>query len=143
MRSAENAGTWPVCGEMDIMENVGYRPTRVRSSIQCGEYNHRIGNHKFKEMTILNDNRTFHTYGLDWTSEKLRFFVDDIQYFVYEKDADWTYNTTWPFDTEFNIIINNAIGGSWGGAKGVDESIFPTHYIIDYVRHYTSPNYVG
>ena len=91
----------------------------------------------YKEAAIVNDNTTFHTYGLDWTSERLTFLVDGTEYFTYEKGANWTHDS-WPFDAEFNIIINNSIGGSWGGAKGVDESIFPTRYIIDYVRQYSS-----
>jgi hypothetical protein len=43
---------------------------------------------------------------------------------------------SWPFDNNFNIILNIAIGGAWGGIKGIDDSIFPTQYVIDYVRQY-------
>ena len=39
-----------------------------------------------------------------------------------------------------NIILNNAIGGGWGGQQGVDDSIFPTQYVIDYVRVYAPNN---
>jgi hypothetical protein len=42
----------------------------------------------------------------------------------------------WPFDAEQYLILNAAVGGSWGGQRGVDDSIFPVQYLIDYVRVY-------
>jgi hypothetical protein len=42
----------------------------------------------------------------------------------------------WPFDQSHYLILNLAIGGSWGGQKGIDESIFPQKFLIDYVRVY-------
>ena len=43
---------------------------------------------------------------------------------------------TWPFDQPFYLIINAAIGGSWGGQRGVIDGIFPQEYLVDYVRVY-------
>ena len=43
---------------------------------------------------------------------------------------------TWPFDQEFYLIMNVAVGGSWGGTWGIDESVFPTCMEVDYVRYY-------
>jgi beta-glucanase (GH16 family) len=40
----------------------------------------------------------------------------------------------WPFDKPQFIILNLAIGGDWGGAKGISLSALPQPFIIDYVR---------
>ena len=45
-------------------------------------------------------------------------------------------NETWPFDKPHYLILNFAIGGGWGGQKGIDDNIFPQKYYIDYVRVY-------
>ncbi len=42
----------------------------------------------------------------------------------------------WPFDKRFHLILNLAFGGDWGGAKGIDNSIFPVKMEVDYVRVY-------
>ena len=66
-----------------------------------------------------------------------RGHVDNITYFSFANErltnpeADWRQ---WPFDKDFRILLNVAVGGSWGGQKGVDESIWPQRLEIDYVR---------
>ena len=42
----------------------------------------------------------------------------------------------WPFDKPHYLILNIAVGGSWGGQKGIDESVFPQRLLVDYVRVY-------
>ena len=42
----------------------------------------------------------------------------------------------WPFDKAFYVKLNIAVGGSWGGQKGIDDTIFPQQFLIDYVRVY-------
>lgn len=46
-----------------------------------------------------------------------------------------TYES-WPFDQPYFIILNLAVGGFWGGKEGIDDSIFPQKFEIDYVRVY-------
>ncbi len=60
-------------------------------------------------------------------------FVDDDHYFTYEDTSD---TLTWPFDEPQNIILNLAMGGGWGGAQGMDESLTSQQVVIDYVRVY-------
>jgi beta-glucanase (GH16 family) len=62
------------------------------------------------------------------------FFVDGKKYFTYANDK--TGVDAWPFDQPQYLILNLAIGGSWGGQEGVDESIFPQKLEVDYVRVY-------
>jgi len=42
----------------------------------------------------------------------------------------------WPFDKKFHWLLNLAVGGNWGGLKGIDEASFPNVYQVDYVRVY-------
>ena len=53
--------------------------------------------------------------------------------FQYDREPNADYNS-WPFDNYFHIVINTAVGGWWGGKFGVDDSVFPQKYIVDYVR---------
>jgi hypothetical protein len=60
--------------------------------------------------------------------------VDDKKYFEFENEKSGS--GAWPFDQEFHLILNIAVGGNWGGRYGVDDSIFPPKMEIDYVRIY-------
>lgn len=125
--------TWPDCGEIDIMEEVGYHPNYVSSSIHCKSYNHIIGTQKTKEEYLSNAQEEFHVYALEWTKDYIRTYIDgkELFYFANDKKGD---AATWPFDKAFYLKLNLAWGGSWGGAQGVDESALPATYEIDYVR---------
>ena len=63
------------------------------------------------------------------------FFFDDSIYFSYDNDKTGD-NDTWPFDKPHYLLLNLAYGGSWGGQQGVDPSLLPVRYEIDYVRYY-------
>ena len=63
-----------------------------------------------------------------------RFFVDNKNYGEFKNDQ--TGISTWPFDQEFHLLMNIAVGGNWGGKFGVDDTIFPQQMIVDYVRVY-------
>jgi len=78
---------------------------------------------------------TFHVYAVDWTKDKVDFFVDDKMYHSVARNPQDDFNG-WPFDQKFHVIMNVAVGGNWGGQKGVDESIWPQRMEVDYVRVY-------
>ena len=59
--------------------------------------------------------------------------MDNNVFFTFSKPTTFTPNS-WPFDQQFFLILNIAIGGSWGGNKGIDNSIFPQRMVIDYVK---------
>jgi beta-glucanase (GH16 family) len=125
---------WPACGEIDIMENVGYEPDVVHANIHTEAYNHTKGTNKGNHMTVEAPYKKFHTYTVEWLPQKITFYIDDKQYFTFQKEShDPAY---WPFDQPFYLIINAAIGGAWGGAEGIDDQIFPQQYYVDYVRVY-------
>jgi len=63
------------------------------------------------------------------------FFFDDSLYFTFENDGTGN-SDTWPFNEPQYLLLNLAYGGSWGGQEGVDTSLLPVRYEIDYVRYY-------
>ena len=127
-------GTWPASGEIDIMEHVGYNQNNVHSTIHCSAFNGQRGNQKGNSKIIPNATTEFHDYRIDWTPYSIKGFVDDEQYFEYINDN--TGFTTWPFNRKFHMILNIAIGGNWGGAQGIDDTIFPATMEVDYVKAY-------
>lgn len=130
---------WPACGEIDVMEFVGYEPGVVHANIHTAKYNHVRGTGKGNHLALPTASRDFHVYALEWRRNRLDFFVDDQKYFSYANEG--TGREVWPFDRDHYLILNLAIGGSWGGRQGIDAARFPQRFEIDYVRAYraTSP----
>ena len=79
---------------------------------------------------------TWHLYQLEWTSSYIKAFIDNLEIFRFDKPVNAGYDQ-WPFDNEFNIKINTAFGGNWGGAQGINDTVLPQEYVIDYIRVYT------
>lgn len=127
---------WPDGGEIDIMEHVGCVPTEVSSSIHCKSYYHAIGTQKTAARKVAGVMDEFHTYALEWTPEYIKTYVDGKQLFYYNPDdySEGRTANTWPFNKPFELKLNLAWGGDWGGMYGVDESCLPATYEIDYVR---------
>jgi beta-glucanase (GH16 family) len=133
MLPQKNDMKWPDDGEIDIMEEVGFRPNWISSSIHCKAYNHSINTNKTAEKFIASAESDFHVYAVEWTPEYIHGYVDGERYFVFPNDKQGNKDT-WPFNTPFYLKLNLAWGGNWGGAQGVDESKLPATYEIDYVR---------
>lgn len=133
-----NAVGWPACGEIDIMEYVGHDPGVVHANVHTRGYNHIRSNGRGARTQVPDAEKEFHLYAVEWTPRQLDFFVDGRSYFTLKNDG--TGVDSWPFDSPQYLILNLAIGGTWGGQKGVDDSTFPQRFIIDYVRVYQRPN---
>lgn len=125
---------WPACGEIDLMENVGFNPDDVHFTVHTAGANGRGEASKGTHIMIPSASSDFHVYGLDWQADHMDFYCDGKKVFTYTKDP--SSPTSWPFDKPEYLILNLAIGGDWGGAKGVDPAIFPAKYYVDYVRVY-------
>lgn len=127
-------GGWPESGEIDIMENVGYMPDSVFGSIHTRRFNHIQGTQVTKGMYCNTLATAFHDYSIKWDAEKIDFFFDGQKYLTFHNRHEGP--DAWPFDRDFHLILNIAVGGNWGGQKGVDTSIWPQRMLIDYVRVY-------
>ena len=124
---------WPGCGEIDIMEEVGYHANYTSSSIHCKKYYHAIGTQKTHEQYTAGAENGYHVYALEWTPDALIFYVDGKKHFTYNNDKAGD-DDTWPFNKDFYLILNLAWGGDWGGSQGVDENALPCTMKVDYVR---------
>ncbi len=126
---------WPECGELDIMEHVGFDSLRIHANIHTKAYNHVKKTNKGNSIVIETPYDDFHVYAMEWKKNKIDFFVDDVKYFTYEKEENATHDE-WPFGNPHYLILNLAIGGAWGGQQGIDNRKFPHEFLIDYVRVY-------
>ncbi len=127
-------GGWPESGEIDIMEHVGFMPDSILATVHTKAFNHTNHTQVGDSILIRDSERNFHIYSLDWYPDHMDFYVDDVRYFTFENDLK-TF-AEWPFDKKFHLILNLAVGGNWGGARGVDDSIWPQRMEVDFVRVY-------
>jgi beta-glucanase (GH16 family) len=130
---------WPDCGEIDIMEHVGYDPDKIHANVHTKSYNHVLGTNKGNHIEAGDPWADFHIYAVEWFEDHMDFFFDDSLYFSFRNDMAGSHDT-WPFDKPHYLLINLAYGGSWGGKQGVDTSLLPLKYEIDYVRYYQQKN---
>jgi beta-glucanase (GH16 family) len=127
---------WPACGEIDIMENVGFDPLTIHANVHTKAYNHVLGTQKGNRIQAEDPSKNFHVYAIEWFEDRIDFYFNKTKYFTFRNEG--TGNDVWPFDKPHYLILNAAYGGSWGAAQGTDDSILPQKYYIDYVRIYQS-----
>lgn len=128
-------GGWPKSGEIDIMEHVGYDQGVVHGTVHTEAFNHRRGTQKGAQVKVPNCSEEFHVYAIDWSEDKIDFYLNGTQYHTFENTGKGFEE--WPFDHPFYLILNVAVGGDWGGTKGVDPDIWPQRMEVEYVRVYS------
>ncbi len=125
---------WPACGEIDIMESRGSAPATVLGSI------HGPGGDSYTEGFNLPGGATFadafHVFALEWEPGELRWYVDN-QLFETQASDLLPASQPWVFDHPFFIILDLAVGGTFGGATS-SATTFPQTMVVDYVRVYTN-----
>lgn len=129
-------GNWPHCGEIDIMEHIGwdiYKDT-IFQTVHTGSYNHIIGNQKQGRVFVKDPPAGFHVYAIEWTPEYIDYVLDGKHTFRFSNEHKTT--DEWPYNIPFFVIMNISVGGRWEGAKGIDPTIFPATMLVDYVRVY-------
>lgn len=127
-----NFHSWPADGEIDIMEEVGYHPDYVSSSLHATAHVHSNNTQVTHEMRCPGAEGEFHKYAILWTAQNITTYVDDKVQLSYDNRG--LGHDDWPYDAPFYIIFNLAWGGDWGGAQGVNESALPVTMEVDYVR---------
>lgn len=134
-------GNWPHSGEIDIVESVGCNPDKVYGTVHTEAFNHMHNTQVGRESQC--DFKEWHTYTIDWENSTIRWYVDGKQYQTFAPDTN-NY-AEWPFAQKFYLILNVAVGGSWGGyclggpPSCSDEAYFGKEQVmeVDYVRIYT------
>lgn len=136
-------GTWAASGEIDIMEGWGSTPEKICGTIHFGDVwpnnTYLTNDHYFKDG---DSTENWHTYSIEWDSNEIRWYVDDT---LYSRQSDWySVNRKYPapFDQNFYIILNLAVGGHFDGIDGIyaEPATFANgerHFDIDYVRVYS------
>lgn len=127
-----NFRSWPADGEIDIMEEVGYHPDYVSSSLHANAHVHSNGTQVTHEMKCAGAEGEFHTYAILWTAKNITTYVDGKVQLSYDNRG--LGRDDWPYDDPFYVIFNLAWGGDWGGSQGVDETALPVTMEVDYVR---------
>ena len=121
---------WPGPGEIDVMEHVGNQLNRIFGTTHSPAG---FGGTAFGSSTIIPDATTeFHVYSVDWTENMVIFYVDDVEYFRYAPSE--INEMTFPFDSDFFLLINFAMGGTFG--QDIDPNFTEETVEIDYVRVY-------
>lgn len=133
---------WPACGEIDVMEEVGKAPNVNHESIHTPSSYGNTVNTFFE--TIPTFSTAFHTYAIDWTPDSITFSVDSVNEYTYSPSSQSA--ATWPFSNPCFLIMNIAMGGTWGSDanlatnglyNGIDPNISSATMQVDYVRVYS------
>lgn len=131
--------SWPYCGEIDVLECVGFEIDDEtgaglnHATCHTRAYYFKQGNQIGSEIEVDSMNSVFHTYAIEWYPDVIKGYLDGAHYYTYDKTAD---SLEWPFHEAQNIVLNLAVGGGWGGMKGIDPSYDRHAYVLDYVRVY-------
>jgi len=141
MPKTDTYGIWPASGEIDIMEHTAfYNAENVVGSLHTSAYNHKIGTQISFSRETPGVTSGFHTYSVTWNEYSFSWYVDSYKYGTHVFNASavafgsMTVSAAWPFDQEFYLILNLAMGGAMGGT--VDTGFTADTYEIDYVRVY-------
>ena len=127
-----NFKSWPADGEIDIMEEVGYHPDYVSSSLHANAHVHSNNTQVTHEMYCKGAEGEFHTYAIEWTAQNITTYVDGKVQLSYDNRG--LGRDDWPYNDPFYVIFNLAWGGDWGGSQGVDENALPVTMEVDYIR---------
>ena len=146
-----SSNKWPLCGEIDVLETTkDITKTTIPQSIHCNRFNGMptsTGN-KFKHTTVSTATSAYHTYGIEWDEQVIKFYIDGKYTWTYDPDvysaiADGNSNVDiWPYNQPFYLILNCAIGGTLGGSVGsqywtsVGNNTYEDYMYVDYVRVY-------
>jgi len=129
-------GHWPKSGEIDIMEHSGKNVDHLFLCIHTEGYNHRKQEQYFIGTEVKGLTKSFQKFGLEWNEQEIIYYLNDQEMGRYgkgENGKDATH-VGWPFDEEFYLIINLAIGGTFGGE--VDVTVLPQEFIVKDIKIY-------
>jgi len=121
-----NTTAWPACGEIDIMEHKGNQLNKIYGTLH--HPGHSGGNGDGSSLNITNASTEFHNYILEWSASTIKISVDTQTFFTFAN------NGSLPFNQNFFVILNVAMGGTFGGA--IDPAVTSAAMEVDYIRVY-------
>ena len=130
-----SGGKWPDEGEIDIMEMVGWDAGVVHATLHTAAFNHTKGTQRGAQTRIATACTAYHRYQLDWRADAITIGVDGRAIMRVANDQPGG-KAAWPFTRPYDLILNLAVGGDWGGQKGIDDTAFPQRMAVDYVRYW-------
>ncbi len=129
---------WPDCGEIDIMEFVGFMPDTIHGNVHLparyAGHVDPVAAHMKATIESPAPYADYHVYAMEWDRERVTVEFDGKPYLTYRNPH--TGPAAWPYDQPMYLLLNVAVGGTWGGQKGIDNTIFPQRMEVDYVRVY-------
>lgn len=125
----------PYYSELDIMEYVGCDKNIIYGAVHTSATLDGSAEKVSTSKTIPDVETAFHVFGMEWGDGKIVYYLDEPSnvYMTYNP-SDIANPAVWPFDNGLYLILNVAVGGDWGGMRGIDDSIFPCEMEVDYVR---------
>lgn len=133
-------GGWPNSGEIDIMEARGRVATESSAAVHMAsisnQHTYSTGKYTFPQNQSISD---FHTYSFIWEKNDMRFLVDNIEFLRLKENSLRNFMGTdgQPFDTNFYILFNLAVGGHFDNFTMPDDKTLPSTMEVDYVRWWT------
>ncbi|MGN8050198.1 glycoside hydrolase family 16 protein [Curtobacterium sp. 22159] len=125
---------WPACGEIDVMENVGYEPAVVHGTVHGPGYSGAAGiSAAYTNPSGAAFADDFHVFAVDWRPDSITWSVDGTAYRTVTR-ADVGSNP-WVFDKPFFVVLNVAVGGGWPGSPDASTR-FPQQMTVDWLRVY-------
>ncbi|MBP7053558.1 MAG: carbohydrate binding domain-containing protein [Phycisphaerae bacterium] len=127
-------GWWPRSGEIDVMEHPTNQIDKIFGTVHTEAYNSFTGSGpRGGSIRVADAETAFHVYAVEWTPDKMDFYVDEQKCFTFANDHGGS--AAWPFDRPFYLILSMGVGGGWVGEPGAT-SVFPAVMEVDYVRVY-------
>jgi beta-glucanase (GH16 family) len=131
-------GGWAASGEIDIMEAKGRVNTSTSGALHFGD----VGSSTYITNSQTFTNATFegfHVYAIEWEQDEIRWYVDDRQFLSVTSEQWWSANSdraTAPFDVDFHILLNLAVGGHFDGYTLPPTGFSSAEMCVDYIRIY-------
>jgi beta-glucanase (GH16 family) len=125
---------WPMCGEIDVMENIGSEPSVNHGSVHGPGYSGgQSVSARYSLPGGVRFSDAFHTFAIDWTPGTIVFSVDGTSYQTVTRNSI-PPGAAWVFDAPFFLLLNVAVGGTFPGSPD-STTLFPQEMAVDYVRY--------